>query len=206
MALLIPGTEQRVWTRMGAAAGPFSPLPTRGAYAFRTSLPIGYDFDGTWTFAMENHAASGEPVADMCCGLRFFFVKRATTIPAAIARIWGISKAQPLGGGDEAFMGVYLGQVRLSIGTCKGLPIDEDPIDIYKNVLLDDQYLASQVVVEHDRALQPPGLRVIGNGGPNMGTTPMVLFDALGFDRIVVTMRFTAPYENNGFGFFWTTM
>lgn len=36
--------------------------------------------------------------------------------------------------------------------------------------------------------------------------TPMVLFDALGFDRIVVTMRFTAPYENNGFGFFWTTM
>ena len=40
----------------------------------------------------------------------------------------------------------------------------------------------------------------------NLITTPMVLFDALGFDRIVVTMRFTAAYATNGLGFFWTTM
>lgn len=206
MAILTPGTEQRVWKRMGAAAGPFTTLPGKGAYAYRESLPIGYDYDGTWTFAMENRATSGEPVTDMCCALRFYFVKRAETIPTAIARIWGVSKAHPLGGVATAFLGAYLGQVGLTIGTSKGLPIDEDPFSVYKNVLLDDQYLASQVVVQHDRALQPPGLRVIGNGGPGMGTTPMVLFDALGFDRIVVTMRFTAPFGNNGFGFFWTTM
>lgn len=66
--------------------------------------------------------------------------------------------------------------------------------------------LASRVVVQHDLALSPPGLRVVGNSNVGSGRAPFVLFDAMGFDRIVVSLRFTASAGTNGFGVFWTTM
>jgi hypothetical protein len=191
---------------MGSGQAPFSALPAIGAYAYRETLPIGYDFDGTWTIAMGNHAPSGEPVTDMCCALRFYFVKRSEPVPSAVARIWGVSKARPLGGSDGAFLGTYLGQVGFSLGVTKGLPPYEEPINIYKNVLLDDMYLASELQVHDERALQPPGIRVVSNARLGKGNSPYVLFDALGFDRIVVSLRFIASAGSNGLGFFWTTM
>ncbi len=94
----------------------------------------------------------------------------------------------------------------LELGTSNGLPQESGPFDAYKNVLLENSYLASRVVVQHDRALSPPGLRVVGNSNVGSGRAPFVLFDAMGFDRIVVSLRFTASAGTNGFGVFWTTM
>ncbi len=64
--------------------------------------------------------------------------------------------------------------------------------------------LASRVVVQHDLALSPPGLRVVGNSNVGSGRAPFVLFDAVGFRRIAVSLRWTAPSAaSNGLGFFW---
>lgn len=210
MAILAPGTQQNRWRRMGSAAGSAPAMPDIGAYAYRETLPIGYDFGWNWTIEVNPYPQPEPPEpripADMCCALRFYFVKATETVPPAIARIWGVSKAHLLGETDEAFLGTYLGQVGFNVGTSNGLPIDEDPFDTYKNVLLDNSYIASRVVVQDDRALSPPGLRVVGNSNAGSGRSPFVLFDAMGFDRIVVSLRYTDTYGSNGLGVFWTTM
>lgn len=183
-------------------------IPSIGAYAYKESLPIGYDFNGNYVFQLDHDTASGEPVGDMTCSLAFFFVKKATTIPTAVARIWGMSQA--IAGGENAtpYLGIYLGQVEFTIGAVHGIPFVSDPP---KNVFDVDWYMASQIKVVHDRCLRPPGLAVMGSDRsltPDLsGCVPSVVFDAMGFRRIAVSLRWTAPSAaSNGLGFFWRSV
>jgi hypothetical protein len=196
---------QRAWRRYSPFTGTVPSMPSVGANAYRASLPIEYGFNGNYVFQLDHDTTSGEPVGDMTCSLAFFFVKKAIPIPTALARIWGMSQA--VSGGENAtpYLGVYLGEVEFTIGAAHGVPFISDPA---KNVFAQDWYMASQIKVTDDRCLRPPGLAVVGSdrslAPASSACVPSVVFDAMGFRRIAVSLRWAAATAaSNGLGFFW---
>lgn len=206
MTTLTPGTVQRAWRRYAPIAGTLPAMPTVGDYAYRASLPVGDPaFSGNYVFQLDHDTTSGEPVGDMTCSLAFFFVKNATPLPTAVARIWGMSQAEAGDEDETPYLGVYLGQVEFTIGAVHGIPFVSNPP---KNVFAENWFMASQVRVTDDRGLRPPGLAVMGSdrslAPASSACVPSVVFDALGFRRIAVSLRWVgSSAASNGLGFFW---
>lgn len=206
MTTLTFGTVQREWRRTAPFNGTFAAMPDKGAFAYLATAPNPNNFNGDFAFSIPGTVVDGDRVADMAFALSFFFVKNTTTLPPAIARIWGLSQAGPPVPANEnagPFLGVYLGEVEFRAGTAHGLPLSPDPP---KNVLLDNWYMASRISVREEVALTPPGIRIIGNAAAGTGCSPYMLFDAMGFNRIVIALRFAEAAPTSGLGFFWRTL
>ncbi len=134
-----------------------------------------------------------------------WLLKNATPLPTAVARIWGMSQAEAGDEDETPYLGVYLGQVEFTIGAVHGIPFVSNPP---KNVFAENWFMASQVRVTVDRGLKPPGLAVMGSdrslAPASSACVPSVVFDAMGFRRIAVSLRWAAASAaSNGLGFFW---
>ena len=180
------GTSQTKWTHF-APTNNTGDLSGIGDWAYNLSMPS--PLPGVFYVEL---APGGSLDYANCFAMMFF--GEGGSAKVAQARFWGIS-AVPNGGSDN-FIGTYLGTLDLTSGATS------TNSGVFSGTATN---FVNQISVGDDATNTPPGIRVVGDADD--GGAAMLLFDSMGFSKIVLHLTCTnGAAKMSKVGFLWRVM
>lgn len=147
-------------------------------------------------------SATGKHVLDLdavACGLALKFFGTNAAEETAEVRIWGLSQIND--DPDPEFLGIYLGELRIELGTTFA------DSGVFSG---DDHFFCWLIKIMEDAGPAPPEPAVIGGertepstGGVYANLSATLLFPSLGFRYVIVELKPTASGGMATVGLLW---